>query len=196
MTFIIKQADFPEDTQTLETLIHEYVSWLDMDLTSRGFYAEMAHIETVFSPPGGLFLIARCDGVAAGCVGLKRLPSHTAEIKRLYVKPAFRGQQLGRQLLNALFEKAAEHAIERLILDAVPQTVKAQRLYEEMGFRQIEAYYSDPVPGTRFYEIDITPREAVADKAQGGSGTRSAAERRWLTCETQVKIRAACAFTS
>lgn len=196
MTLIIKQATFPEDTQTLEALIHEYVNWLDLDLTARGFHAEMAHIETVFSPPGGLFLIACLDGEAAGCVGLKRLPSHTAEIKRLYVKPAFRGRAIGRKLLNVLFEKAAEHAIERLILDAVPQTVKAQALYEEMGFHEIDAYYSDPLPGTRFFEIAIAPQAAGGDSHTGASGGRSMAERRWRTCETQVKIRAAHAFTS
>jgi putative acetyltransferase len=151
----IKQASFPEDSETLKSLIREYIAWLDMDLSYRGFEQEMAQFEQLFTLPSGFFLMAHSDGGVVGCVGLLRHIESTAEVKRLYVKPSFRGQQLGEQLIRALIQKAQSHGFMRLILDAVPQTTAAQKLYQSMGFQQIEPYYDNPVPGTKFYELAL-----------------------------------------
>lgn len=149
----IKEAVFPRDTQSLKSLIHEYVGWLDMDLSYRGFDEEMARMEDIFRLPSGLFLIACHEDTDVGCVGLKRHDTHIAEVKRLYVKPGFRENRTGYQLMGRLIERAATLGFKRLILDAVPQTIVAQRLYRSMGFSEIGAYYDNPVEGTKFFEL-------------------------------------------
>ncbi len=150
----IAEASFPQDAAPLRALIDEYVRWLDLDLSYQGFDDEMAQLDRRYSPPDGLFLLARVDGEPAGCVGLKRMEGvGTAEVKRLYVRPAHRGLRIGEQLVGALKGRAAQMGYRRLLLDAVPQTVHAQRLYAAMGFREIAPYYPTPVVGTKFYEL-------------------------------------------
>ena len=152
----ITEAVFPRDTAALQAVIREYVAWLDMDLSCRGFEQEMARFEQIFTLPSGLFLLARSEAVIAGCVGLLRHDDRSAEVKRLYVRPGFRGQRRGRRLLEQRIERARGLGFERLILDAVPQTVVAQGVYEAMGFERTEAYYQAPSPGTKFYEFKLS----------------------------------------
>lgn len=152
----IHAASFPADSEALTTVIREYVAWLDMDLSYRGFAEEMACFDERFTPPGGLFLIARSAQTIAGCVGLLRHTDHIAEVKRLYVRPAFRGQRLGERLIIALLERARELGVQHLILDAVPQTTVAQQLYERLGFQETPPYYANPVPGTRFFALALS----------------------------------------
>lgn len=151
----IRTASFPADSAALQSLIREYVAWLDMDLSYRGFAEEMACFEQRFTLPSGLFLIADPAQTMAGCVGLLQHGQHTAEVKRLYVRPAFRGQRLGEKLIVALIERARQLGVRRLILDAVPQTTVAQQLYERLGFQETAAYYANPVPGTRFFALAL-----------------------------------------
>lgn len=91
----------------------------------------------------------------AGCVGLLRHDAGTAEVKRLYVRPGFRGQQLGEKLVTTLMARARQLGYARLILDAVPQTAVAQHLYRAMGFEEIGPYYPNPVPGTKFFALSL-----------------------------------------
>ncbi len=151
----ITDASFPSDAIELKAVIQEYVAWLDMDLSYRGFEQEMSQFEQLFTLPNGLFLIARSGGAVAGCVGLLRHSNTTAEVKRLYVRNAFRGQRLGKRLIEALIQRAQSLGFERLILDAVPQTIVAQQLYEDLGFQLIAPYYANPVPGTKFYTLPL-----------------------------------------
>jgi putative acetyltransferase len=150
---LMRAAVFPSDTPALRALISEYIAWLDMDLSCRGFQQEMDAFEQIFTLPSGMFLVADSGTGFAACVGLKRYSARTAEVKRLYVSPVFRGQQLGRQLLEHLIARARVLGYQRLILDAVPQTVHAQDLYRAMGFTEMAAYYEQPVAGTKFFEM-------------------------------------------
>jgi carbonic anhydrase len=151
----LREAVLPHDTPALQALIREYVAWLDIDLTYRGFEAEMAGFEALFTWPSGLFLLA-CEGdTLAGCVGLLRHDAATAEVKRLYVRPAFRGQAVGERLMTALRHKAVSLGVQRLILDAVPPTQAAQVLYRRLGFAEIAPYYPNPLPGTRFFSLSL-----------------------------------------
>jgi len=152
----IRAASFPADREALQSVIREYVAWLDMDLSYRGFAEEMASFDERFTLPSGLFLIADSAQTIAGCVGLLQHGKHTAEVKRLYVRPAFRGQRLGEKLIVALIERARQLGVRRLILDAVPQTTVAQQLYERLGFQETAPYYAKPVPGTRFFALMLT----------------------------------------
>lgn len=151
----IREAVFPADSPALKSVIEEYIGWLDMDLSYRGFAQEMACFEAIFTLPSGLFLLACVNGELAGCVGLLRHAGDVAEVKRLYVRPAFRGLQLGRQLMAELMARAQALGCQRLILDAVPQTTVAQQLYEAMGFEETAPYYANPVPGTRFFALPL-----------------------------------------
>ncbi|MBI2307384.1 MAG: GNAT family N-acetyltransferase [Rhodocyclales bacterium] len=151
----IREAVFPQDTERLVALIREYVAWLDMDLSYRGFDAEMAAFERLFTLPSGMFFLAEAGGELAGCAGLLRHSAAEAEVKRLYVRPRFRGHALGERLVAAVVGQAAALGCRRLILDAVPQTTFAQRLYERLGFTETPPYYDQPVPGTRFFALAL-----------------------------------------
>lgn len=152
---LIREAVFPEDSEPLKSVIHEYIRWLDMDLSYRGFAQEMGNFDAIFTLPGGLFLIAQVNGEIAGCVGLLRHTEGTAEVKRLYVRPPFRGHQLGHQLITALIGRAQAIGCRQLVLDAVAQTTIAQQLYQAMGFQETEPYYANPVPGTKFFKLSL-----------------------------------------
>lgn len=104
----LREAVLPQDSPALQALIRDYVAWLDIDLAYRGFEAEMASFDALFTGPSGLFLLA-CEGEAlVGCVGLLRHDAATAEVKRMYVRPSCRGLALGRQLMTALMVLQSE----------------------------------------------------------------------------------------
>ena len=161
----IREASFPADSQNLKTVIHEYIAWLDMDLSYRGFAQEMDAFDGLFTLPSGLFLMAVSGQEIAGCVGLLRHDAGTAEVKRLYVRPGFRGQQLGEKLITALVDRARQLGYARLLLDAVPQTVVAQQLYRAMGFEETAPYYPNPVPGTNFFALSLAARDGTKPAA-------------------------------
>jgi carbonic anhydrase len=153
----IREAVFPGDTERLVAIIHEYVRWLGMDLSYRGFEEEMQAFEQTFTLPSGMFFIAEAeaepDGELAGCAGLLRHSHMVAEVKRLYVRPAYRGLALGEKLVESVIDRARSLGYAKLVLDSVPQTAFAQRLYERLGFVETAAYYPNPVAGTRFLEL-------------------------------------------
>ena len=151
----IHDASLPADKKRLMRVIDEYITWLNMDLSYRGFTQEMEHFDALFTPPNGFFLMAQVGREIAGCVGLLRHTASTAEVKRLFVRPAFRGLHLGETLVATLVQRAQELGFERLILDAVPQTTVAQTLYRTLGFQEIEPYYANPVPGTKFFALSL-----------------------------------------
>lgn len=153
--FTLREAAFPADSQGLKAVIREYVAWLDMDLSYRGFEQEMADFDGIFTQPAGMFFIAEAGTAVAGCAGLLRHSDDVAEVKRLYVRPPFRGHGLGAQLVGSITAKARSLGFKTLILDAVPQTVVAQQLYVSLGFVEIAPYYDNPVPGTKFFALSL-----------------------------------------
>jgi carbonic anhydrase len=150
-----REASLPADSARLQRVIREYVAWLDMDLSYRGFEAEMADFDRTYTPPGGTFFLAEAGAQTAGCAGLLRHDDTVAELKRVFVRPAFRGHELGRRLVEAVIAKARALGFRRLILDAVPQTTHAQRLYERLGFAETAPFYDGAVPGTRFFALAL-----------------------------------------
>lgn len=153
---MIRAADFSRDLEQVRALIAEYAAWLDCDLSFQGFEHEMRNLETVYGAPNGAFLVAEADGRIVGCAGLKRFAPGTAELKRLYVAPAFRGLDAGRALIAAVIALAREQGYERILLDAAPKTGAAQRLYLAAGFAEIAPYYDSPLEGTRYFELHLS----------------------------------------
>ncbi len=154
-SFTIRVAALPSDRERLLAAVHEYLVWLDLDLSNRGIDAELAEFDQRFTLPSGMFFLAETEGEVAGCAGFLRHPGDRAELKRLYVRPAFRGHGLGERLVEAVIDKTRAIGFSRLMLDAVPQTGFAMKLYERMGFAERGAFYDNPVPGTRFYEMAL-----------------------------------------
>ena len=158
----LRLARFPNDTAPLLALIREYLAWLAVDLCGRGLDKELPQFETLFTPPSGLFVLAHVGDELAGCAGLLVHHSHTAEVKRVYVRPAHQGLGLGEALLQRLMALAPTLNANHLILDAVAPTTHAQALYRRMGFAETPPYYANPVPDTRFFELHLTPSPETA----------------------------------
>jgi GNAT superfamily N-acetyltransferase len=145
----------PEDLPAVRGLIEEYVQALGVDLSFQEIDAELADLGSTYGPPGGRILLAQGGDEPAGCVALRALDGETCEMKRLYVRPALRGSGLGRRLAEAIIETARGLGYERMRIDTLPQMQSARKLYAELGFREIEPYRFNPVPGTAFMELPL-----------------------------------------
>lgn len=162
----ILPADGPEDIATAGGLFKRYADWLAEDhgisLAFQNFEAELAGLPGKYAPPAGAMLLAR-DGAgrAVGCVALRPFDDTRCEIKRLYVTPEARGTGLGRALAVAILEAARAAGYERALLDTAPFMQAAQGLYQDLGFREVEAYYDNPYPGCVFLEAALRPADAT-----------------------------------
>jgi ribosomal protein S18 acetylase RimI-like enzyme len=143
------------DITEVRRLFLEYAEWLAIDLSFQNFEEELARLPGDYSAPDGRLLVAEQEDRVAGCVALRPLDPETCEMKRLYIRPEYRGSGLGRQLVLAIMAEARAIGYKRIRLDTLPQMSAAQGLYESLGFREIEAYRFNPVPGTRFLEARL-----------------------------------------
>jgi len=150
----IVQAQAEEQIKAARELFLEYAEWLGIDLCFQDFDREVAELGD-YAPPGGRILLGLVGEEVAGCVALRGLNDGACEMKRLYVRPSHRGSGIGRGLVQEVIEAAPELGYERIVLDTLPVMAEAQRLYEYLGFREIEPYYENPVPGARFLELDL-----------------------------------------
>jgi GNAT superfamily N-acetyltransferase len=136
-------------------LFEEYAAWIGLDLSFQGFAAELASLPGPYVPPRGRLLLALAGGEAAGCVALRPLDSGVCEMKRLYVRPPFRGQGLGKLLAERIVEEARAIGYLKMKLDTLPFMQPAIRLYESLGFSSCTAYYATPLPDTVFMELRL-----------------------------------------
>jgi len=143
---VIEPAD---DVTVVRELILEYAASLGVDLAFQDFEHEVATLDTYYE----LMLVARIEGDVAGCVALRRIDDEVCEMKRLYVRPRFRGRDLGRALAEAIIGEARTRGYARMRLDTLPSMTSAMALYESLGFRDIAPYRFNPIPGSRFLEL-------------------------------------------
>jgi GNAT superfamily N-acetyltransferase len=155
----IREATTLADWTTVQTMLREYAGWLAIDLSFQNFEHELTNLSETYGPPGGRMLVAGAEGgVIGGCVGLRRLDDVTCEMKRLYVRPTYRGAGLGRRLVLAIMAQGRALGYERMRLDTLAKMTEAQRLYRSVGFRPISPYGVHEVPGTQFLEAELDPR--------------------------------------
>ena len=149
----------PEDMHAVRQIFQEYADSLNIDLTFQGFEAELAGLPGEYAEPRGQILLARVGGVIAGCCALRPLDDcdypNAAEMKRLYVRKAFRGFGLGRQLAEAMLDAARQAGYDHVLLDTLDDMEAARNLYADLGFQSIEPYYHNPIPGAHYLKADI-----------------------------------------
>jgi ribosomal protein S18 acetylase RimI-like enzyme len=140
-----------EDLSIVRELITEYAGSLGVDLSFQDLAHELATLDAFYEH----ILLARDDDRVAGCVALRRIDETICEMKRLYVRPTFRGQDLGRKLAERIIEEARQRGYQRMRLDTLPTMTAAIPLYRSLGFVEIAPYRFNPVEGTRFMELAL-----------------------------------------
>lgn len=156
----IHQARSAEEVSVARELFREYADWLKVDLCFQGFERELATLPGDYVPPGGRLLIAWHHEKPVGCIALRRADASTGEVKRLYVRAEARGRRTGRRLVEQVIAAAKEIGYRRLVLDTLPQMSEALALYRSFGFREIAAYYVNPLPGVIYLGLDLAPEVA------------------------------------
>lgn len=150
------QAQTPAQVDEARRLFTEYADWLGLNLCFQNFERELMELPGAYAPPWGRLLLASLEGEIAGCVALRNLGEETCEMKRLYLRPQFRGLGVGRALALKIIEEARSLGYARMRLDTLPsQMSEAVRMYRRLGFGEIEPYYHNPVEGALFMELSL-----------------------------------------
>ena len=141
-------------------IFREYASTLGVDLCFQGFDAELAQLPGDYAEPRGALLIAEVEGAVAGCCALRPLDAadypNASEMKRLYVRKAFRGFGLGRELAEAMLDRARQAGYACVLLDTLDDMESARALYTDLGFEEIPPYYHNPIAGAHYLKVDIS----------------------------------------
>jgi putative acetyltransferase len=158
--------------EEVRTLFREYAGWVSVDLSFQGFAEELAGLPGEYKAPGGALMLCVVDEQPAGCIAVRPWQARACELKRLYVRKAFQGRGCGHVLAAQAIEWAKRAGYDRMMLDTLPAMTAAQHLYERLGFREVNPYRFNPVPGTRYMELPLVgpvsadTREAPGAKAR------------------------------
>lgn len=155
----IVKAETPAQVVTAREMIEEYAAWLEFKLCFQGYEEEIQSLPGKYAPPSGRLLLALWDGRPAGVIALRpQEEPGVCEMKRLYVRPEFRGHQIGRILAQQVIAEAAEIGYSRIRLDTILGKMdSAIAMYRTLGFAEISPYYKTPVGPTLFMELALEP---------------------------------------
>ncbi|MDH3702943.1 MAG: GNAT family N-acetyltransferase [Alphaproteobacteria bacterium] len=164
----LRIAASPADYAVARILILEYADWLGVDLGFQGFDDEIGDLAGVYGPPDGRLFLAFDADVPAGCVGLRPLAAGgEAEMKRLFVRPDFRGRGVASRLVQAVIDAARQNGVSTLRLDTwPPRMAQADAMYRRLGFVPTPPYYNNPVMEVVFYALALDP---PAQESGGGA---------------------------
>jgi putative acetyltransferase len=150
------QANSPAQIEEARTLFREYETGLGISLCFQNFEQELANLPGDYNPPDGRLLLCEHDGLVAGCIALRKLEPGVCEMKRLYIRPTFRGKGLGKFLVNTIIHEASEMGYQSMRLDTLPGRMDdAIKLYRSLGFKEIAPYYENPSPETLYMELTL-----------------------------------------
>jgi putative acetyltransferase len=152
MVLKIYNAQFAEEIAHIRDLFTEYAASLEVDLCFQGFAQELAGLPGDYARPEGRLLIAEYNRQVAGCVALRKIDEDIAEMKRLYLRPSFRGKGIGRKLAERVIQEAQHIGYTRLRLDTLPTMQEAIVLYRTLGFQEIAPYRHNPIEGALHLE--------------------------------------------
>src|SRR5215472_12028281 len=152
---VFKQAESADQINEARRLFQEYADSLGVDLCFQNFGHELASLPGDYAPPNGRLLLALDEDQIAGCVALRPLSPGVCEMKRLYVRLAFRGTGLGRRLATEIMTVGRRIGYQRMRLDTLPFMSEAIALYRSLGFREIGPYRENPVEGSLYMEADL-----------------------------------------
>lgn len=154
--FSFTQATSPAQISQARELFLEYGQSLGFSLCFQNFDKELANLPGDYAPPAGRLLLAELDCRVAGCVALHKLEDGICEMKRLYLRPQFRGQGLGRALADRIIAEARQIGYQRMRLDTVEPVMKdAVAMYRRMGFHEIAPYCNNPIAGALYMELEL-----------------------------------------
>ncbi len=149
----------PSELAQVREIFLEYAQQLGVDLCFQGFDEELAQLPGDYAEPRGIIKLALLDGQLAGCCALRPLDSadypNAAEMKRLYVRKAFRRFGLGRQLAEAVLDVARMEGYYCVLLDTLDDMEAARALYEDLGFEEVAPYYHNPLAGAHYLKVDL-----------------------------------------
>lgn len=152
-------ATSPSEVDAVRALFVEYAATLNVDLCFQNFDAELAALPGEYAAPRGELLLATVDGEVAGCCAMRPLDAvdypNACEMKRLYVRPRFRGLQLGRRLAETVLDTARVAGYDCILLDTLNDMEAARALYQELGFEEIPPYYYNPIAGAHYLKADL-----------------------------------------
>jgi len=151
----VLHATTPDHVENARALFKEYASSLGVDLSFQDFERELTDLPGEYSEPQGCILLAFHDSDLVGCVALRPLSSDICEMKRMYVRPAFRRQRIGWALALDVIAEARKWGYKKMRLDSLPAMREAQALYRSLGFREISAYRLNPIKGSVFMELEL-----------------------------------------
>jgi putative acetyltransferase len=149
-------AETPSQIAQARELFLEYAQSLGFSLCFQNFDQELAALPGDYAPPEGRLLLAECDGQLAGCVALHKLEPGICEMKRLYLRPQFRGRGLGRALADRIIAEARHIGYRRMRLDTVEPVMKdAVAMYRKLGFKEVDPYRPNPIAGAMYMELEL-----------------------------------------
>ena len=152
----IYQAESPPQIAQVRELFLEYAQSLGFSLCFQNFDKELEALPGHYAPPEGRLLLAESEGQLAGCVAMRALEPGICEMKRLYLRPRFRGIGLGRALADRIIAEARQVGYRRMRLDTVEPVMKdAVAMYRKLGFKEIAPYRSNPIAGAMYMELEL-----------------------------------------